>query len=399
LNYCTVAYSTYFTDYRVRRYAESIREHTDRRDAFVISDGKPAGSKSFNYVNVYSLGNRISGEKSFFKYLFNIANFFFRAFYSVTINHFKHHYDVIHVHNLPDLLIFTTCIAKLFGAKIILDIHDVMPELYNERFPKVRPLIPFVKFTEKISQRFADFVIVANHLWLERLVKRNRLDPERATALLNYPNLSFYKTSQSKHQNSVLNLVYPGHLSYHHGIDIAIKGFAIIAKEIPEAKFNIYARTFVQHYREELITLIKELFLQDSVILHGALLPEQLNCVYENSTIGIVPKRAGQFTSEAFSSKIFDFFAAGVPVVLSKTTVDEYYFDQNCVSFFEPGNYNDLADKVIQLYRNKEEMSRLIANGKKYVQENSWDVKRTDYYSIINFLNGKTTIDVGIDAI
>ena len=55
---------------------ESIRAYSDRRDAFVISDGNPVNSKSFNGVNVHFLGSRISGEKSFFKYLFNIANFF-----------------------------------------------------------------------------------------------------------------------------------------------------------------------------------------------------------------------------------------------------------------------------------------------------------------------------------
>ena len=43
-------------------------------------------------------------------------------------------YDVIHIHSVPDPLVFTAFLPKLVGAKIILDIHDLLPELYASKF-------------------------------------------------------------------------------------------------------------------------------------------------------------------------------------------------------------------------------------------------------------------------
>ena len=43
--------------------------------------------------------------------------------------HLKHAYDVIHVHNMPDFLVFSALFPKLLGAKVILEVQDVSPEL------------------------------------------------------------------------------------------------------------------------------------------------------------------------------------------------------------------------------------------------------------------------------
>ena len=38
-------------------------------------------------------------------------------------------YDIVHVHNMPDFLVFSALVPKLFGSKVLLDLHDPMPEL------------------------------------------------------------------------------------------------------------------------------------------------------------------------------------------------------------------------------------------------------------------------------
>ena len=41
----------------------------------------------------------------------------------------RHRYDLIYIHNMPDILVFSALVPKAFGAKVILDQHDPMPEL------------------------------------------------------------------------------------------------------------------------------------------------------------------------------------------------------------------------------------------------------------------------------
>ena len=46
----------------------------------------------------------------------------------------KRRYDLVHVHNMPDALVFSAMIPKLLGAKLILDLHDPMPQLMQTIF-------------------------------------------------------------------------------------------------------------------------------------------------------------------------------------------------------------------------------------------------------------------------
>ena len=48
--------------------------------------------------------------------------------------HVKARYQLIHVHSVPDFLVFAAWFPKLTGAKIILDIHDLLPELYAGKY-------------------------------------------------------------------------------------------------------------------------------------------------------------------------------------------------------------------------------------------------------------------------
>ena len=41
---------------------------------------------------------------------------------------------MIHVNNMPDFLVFGTIVPWLFGTKVILDIHDPMPNTFASKF-------------------------------------------------------------------------------------------------------------------------------------------------------------------------------------------------------------------------------------------------------------------------
>jgi hypothetical protein len=73
-------------------------------------------------------------------------------------------YDVIHVHNMPDVLVTSALLPKIFGAKVILDQHDPMPELMMTIFGKDEKSLAVraIRFFEKWSLRRANLVITVN---------------------------------------------------------------------------------------------------------------------------------------------------------------------------------------------------------------------------------------------
>ena len=108
-----------------------------------------------------------------------------------------------------------------------------------------------------------------------------------------------------------------------------------------------------------------------------------------NSDLGVVPKRADGFGNEACSTKIMEFMSQGVPVIASRTKIDTYYFDDADVRFFPSGDVQGLADAMLELIRSKDLRDSLSARGKQYVAENSWDVRKQDYFDLVDSLTAR----------
>jgi len=121
----------------------------------------------YNELKIYKILGRRFTERKPFQYLIRYILFFIQASIKVTQLNIKNKYDLIHVHNIPDFLVFTTLIPKLFGTKIILDIHDIQPEFAIQKFSIKydHPIIKTLELVEKVSCCYADHVITVTELW------------------------------------------------------------------------------------------------------------------------------------------------------------------------------------------------------------------------------------------
>ncbi len=172
---CMVAYAFYETDNRVRRYAEALAKRGDYVEAVSLRrEGLPA-FEVINGVRVHRIQPRQINEKGKFTHVSRLIQFFLRSMAFLTKSHLKERYDLIHVHSVPDFEVFAALFAKLGGAKVILDIHDIMPEFYVSKFNSTHDSLAFkiLLTIERLSTRFADHVIAANHIWGDRLVTRS----------------------------------------------------------------------------------------------------------------------------------------------------------------------------------------------------------------------------------
>ena len=150
---CMVAYTLYESDNRVRRYAEVLARAGFEVDVIAQSNQSSVvtGSSTLNGVTIYHMMQRVRNEKNKWSYLARLTRFFSLALWKLSTLHLRRRYDVIHVHNMPDFLVFTAIVPKLTGSKIILDIHDLTPEMFAEKFSHrrgsgyislLKPLLP-----------------------------------------------------------------------------------------------------------------------------------------------------------------------------------------------------------------------------------------------------------------
>jgi len=391
MNVCMVAYSYYQTDHRIINYAESLVERGCRVDFIGLK--KATKTKRFmrlKGVDLYSIQSRNHNEQSIFSYLYKMMTFFLIGCLFLLWQHLRRSYRIIHIHNVPDWLVFMAFLPKLLGAKVILDIHDIFPEFYCQKFNKSSDsfLAQLALKVEKLSVSFADYVIVANDLWVKKLRSRSKKSPHKFCAILNYPRWELIKKSVPHATKKYFTIVYPGTISHLHGVDIAIKAMPLVTKKIPQARLHIYGLAGNADYYQELHALIEKLNLNGKVELFEPVHHEELAKIYENAYIGVVPKRNGIFSSEAFSTKIFDFMAAGLPVVASRTKIDLHYFDDSMIMFFEPENHMDLAKCIVNLYKDKKTRESLVKQSRQFLAQNNWSVRKKEYYRIVDQLAG-----------
>lgn len=389
MNSCTVAYAFYETDFRVRRYAEALVGPGAKTDAIALQSEGMEKSEMINGVRLYRIQKRkFDDQGGPFDYLVKMGLFFLKSSAIILINHFRYRYDLIIVHNVPDFFVFTALIPRLLGAKVMLDIHDILPEFFCQRFNKPLNSIygKLLRVVEYLSAKFSNFVITGNDLWREKISKRDRLRFDRTVGFVNYPHLEYFAEINYQVRNSSLSIVYPGHLSHHHGIDVAVKAMPMIRKAVPSAMFDIYAASWIPQYRYQLEQMIADLNLDGAIRIHPPKNIHELVEIYKTADIGVVPKRGGFFAAEAFSSKILDFMASGIPIVASRTAVDQYYFDDSQIMFFEPDDHNDLARSIISLHNDPARKTALSEAGKRYAAQNNWDIKKGVFLDIARSL-------------
>jgi glycosyltransferase involved in cell wall biosynthesis len=381
-----VAYTFYEQDNRVRRYAEACAQRGDEVDAFVLKMPGQESVGELKGVRIHRIQARVINENHPLTYLFRLLLFLVLSSVALIRHSFRGRYDVIHVHSVPDFEVFAALIPKLMGSKVILDVHDIIPEFYASKFKigEKSLLFRLLVLVEKLSCAFADHVIIANHIWYDTLAGRS-VPKDKLTVVLNYPDLSIFKPIARTRNDGKFVFIYPGSLNWHQGIDIAIRAMALVAPRHPQAEFHIYG------YGKDADSygkMAQELGIGDKVFIHGIVPMEGIAEAMANADAGLVPKRAVGFGDQAFSTKILEFMAMGIPVVASSTRIDRYYFRDEQILFFRSEDPDDLAEKMSALIDDPERRRAMVANCLDLIREYAWDYKKVEYFSIIDRLAG-----------
>src|SRR5438128_6586986 len=174
LRHCMIVQNYYpFWEPRVRREAEALVDQGHSVDVICRRQGSEPKHESGGRLTIHRLA---LGEKRLrlFSQLFDYLAFAFLAFLKVTRLHIQRRFDVVQVHNLPDFLVFSALVPRLTGSRIILDIHDLMPEFYCSRFKASIKGLPayLLQWQEWLSCWFAHRVITVTDLWKDTLISR-----------------------------------------------------------------------------------------------------------------------------------------------------------------------------------------------------------------------------------
>jgi glycosyltransferase involved in cell wall biosynthesis len=382
-----VVYSYYPFDPRVRKEVRALVARGYEVDIICLRDRDEKKSEMVDGAKVCRLSLEMV-KGGYLRYLFQYTISIMMAFRLLTRLYFKKRYDVIHIHSLPDFLVFVAIIPKLFGAKIVLDLHEAMPEILAARFNlETRSgLVRLAAFLEKLSCDFSDRVITVNDT-IRELLERRVSHPKGFTVIMNSPDKSISEHKDVsipgvEHTDKFL-MVYVGGINRERNLEVLIRATAILKKEIP-----IHLAIFgygKEDYKEQLKGLATELGLTKNVHF-GDWIPHEYVLSYMNlSQVGVVSYINSPLTHVAVPNKVLEFASLGKPLVIARLGALKKLFE-GAALFYEPENPQDLSRAIMTIKKDDRLAKELSSKGLEVYEGCKWDVMKERLYNLYDEL-------------
>ena len=377
-----MAYTYYEVDPRVIREAEAAVEAGFDVDVLALRRPGDAPSEMIRGVHLIRLNQAKFRGRNAVRYLLAYLEFFLRCFAKTTVAFFQRRYAVIHVNNMPDFLVFSTIIAKLFGAKVILDIHDPMPNTFASKFKGGESGFFFrlLLWQERLSAAYSDRVITVHDPVKEGILLKHGLASDSIDVIANFADEKLFPLRESFSVNGKTRFVFHGTILERSGLGMLMTALSMVRHKDKIAVKIVGEGDFSQPLRE----MIQSLHLENVVEFdnHGY----QVHAISEkisDCSVGLVPLVISSVTNYALPLKLIEYISMGLPVVTVRSYAISYYFgEEDCIFFDwnEPGSLSAAFDRIAE---NPELLLRYRERAVALRERFSWNAEKKKYAQLL----------------
>lgn len=286
--------------------------------------------------------------------------------------------DIFHFHD-PELILIGIFL-RLFGKKVIYDVHEDVPsQILNKRWiPKpIRKITALcIKFIEIIGSKFFSGIVTATP-YIENIFKKRN---HNTINVNNYPLLKegTLLIPSDKERNAIC---YVGSITKERGI-IEL----ITALEGTNIKLYL-AGKFVSKLLQDEVKILKG---WANVAYLGVLNREQVQDLFKKSMIGICTLHKTPSYNHSLPVKVFEYLNAGLTVIASDIPYwQETFKKSQAIEFVDPNCSADICKKLLSLLSNPQALFERGELGKKYVLENyTWN---SEFQKMLNLYNKAIT--------
>jgi glycosyltransferase involved in cell wall biosynthesis len=374
-----LVYSGHPNDARPRREAEALLAEGMSVDYICLEDDHAAAGEEVRgrlRVTRLPIKHKRKGKAA---YLIRYPSFILRSLLLLAARSCSRRYDIVHVHNMPDVLVFGALMPRMCGARVILDLHDPMPELYQTIFhvPPNSVTVKLLKLLEKWSIGFADLVLTPNNAFREAFCSRG-CPRSKIQIVMNTPDEAIFSPNGSEaripsttEQRTKFRVMYHGLIAERQGLLTALQAMKVLARNAPEVTLDIYGSRTA--YLDVVEHMIKDMRLEDTVRYKGKRRLEEIPDEILQADLGIVPNLRTPFTEINFPTRIFEYLAMGCPVIAPRTRGIRDYFGEDEILYFEPDNPDDLARVILQARDCPERTGDILDRGIEVYRRHLWN--------------------------
>lgn len=273
-------------------------------------------------------------------------------------------FDVIHLCNPPDLLFLVALPFKLLGGvKVIFDVHDLWPEMFEAKFGRRGLMYRAVRLAERCTLALADVVIATNQSVLAAVKERGRLKEDRAFVVRTAPSRMNTQVPPDEALRCGRRYLvgYVGVMGNADGVDYLIRA----AHHIVHARGRGDVQFLLMGSGPEhagLLALRDGLGLQAHISMPGRVSDEFLCRGLRTIDVGAACDPINAYNDHCTMNKVLEYMAFAKPIVMFGTVEGRYSAGEGAVYVME-NSAERLGDAILDLLDDEPRRSALAAAG------------------------------------
>ncbi|HEX9695533.1 MAG TPA: glycosyltransferase family 4 protein [Actinomycetota bacterium] len=382
-----VTHSYYLRDTRPRRHAEALTDAGFRVDVLCCRDDGESSKEEHRGVRIHRLPfRRERGGKA--RYLFEYASFVVVAALAIAAMHLRRRYALIWILSIPNAMVFAGIVPRAMGTPVVLDVRDPMPEFFSSKYglsPDSR-IYRALLTEERLSLRFASHVVTVHEPLLEALL-RTGVPRGRTTVVMNAPDLRLLDVpDRSLRDPDDRTVLYAGTIAKRYGVDVALEAVAMLQSQIPRIRLRLVGDGDLV---PALQARARALGIADRISFDGPVPLPEIPAIVGQSWVGVQAHRLDPLMRFSTSTKVLEWCALGLPVVVSRTDGVTHFFGDDDVTFVEPGDAHDLAEKLLELHKDPAAATERALRGRITALERfDWDREKATLIMLVKRLGG-----------
>jgi glycosyltransferase involved in cell wall biosynthesis len=388
-----VRHSYYPHELNVKREAEALRDAGFGVHVICLRGPGEAPEETVEGVSVYRLpvGHR---RGKILRYLWEYNAFFLLAASKLARLHRAHRFAAVQVNTMPDYLVFVAWYPKLTGAKVVLHLHEPVPELFQTMFPNrwyTRGFVWTVTRVEQAAIRFADRVLTVTDQMRENYVRRGA-DPAKFTVVVNVPDDRHFRRERydhlrpridsikaEEHARGVFRVLTHGAIEERYGFDTIVRAIGRARERVPGVQFRFMG---AGDYLDDVLRLAREIGVADRVHHLGFVPFDQMIEEILLADVCVVAVKKNAYSVLVHTNKMFEYMALEQPVIASRLGAVAAYAPEGALLFFEPGDPDDLAAKLTWAAAHPEELAHHVTTATRMYGVSRWENEKQGYIAV-----------------
>ena len=229
---------------------------------------------------------------------------------------FRHRFKLIHMCNPPDIIFAVAWPFKLFGVRVIFDVHDLWPEMFEAKFQKRNLFYWAVRLAQRLNYACADVVIATNETNRQAALTNGRKDPSRVFVVRTAPKIpeKDLPPNPALKKGRIYLVGYVGVMGSADGVNLLLETIAIIVHQLRRTDIQFILLGDGPEF-SDLLALRDSLRITEYVDMPGWATNETLVPVLKTIDLGVTCDVPNAYNHSCTMNKVLEYMAFAKPQV------------------------------------------------------------------------------------